>query len=473
MDILNPGSLVWAQALPVRRSPRPLEEVKPLVRSQRRPAGFEGFEDDWGRIGPAFAREIIDLSSVDEPATVRDIIDLSADDETMSPGSNKILLEKQAIDLCCDDEASVSACKPSIEKDIIDLSSDDEVSAAENKKPSSKNQIIDLSSDDTPPPGNHKAAPVNDDRASTRSRPRESTTSFSPRRLIASSINGKRLDAIADSGASFNVISQELADALGLTIDQSYIRSVCLPSGTKIRTLGRTEGIFKFSGEEKSYTLLCVVLEKCIHPLVLGSHFLQVTQTLTKHTSRIHKVFSNILSLNFLGELECEQYLLGGYLNCQAADIVPDTGSDIMVMSLTFAKRLGLLIHDGPQHRTKVQLIDGSEVCTIGKVRGVKWQYQKWIDWSSHRLRKFGHEFHIIRHLPVDVIVGNEFIDEVGLFQNHSHRLVLRQPKEAHPGIYGIRLKGESLRAKKKQQCRFQSAVTFLKAILAIPLMIW
>lgn len=444
-----------------------------MVRSQWSPASFADFEDDRDRIEPALANEIIDLSSVDEPAPQRDTIDLSSDDEVLSHESNEIIFEKEVIDLCSDDEAPASGCKPFTEKDIIDLSSDDEVSASENRKPSSEKEIIDLCFDYEPHPGNHKAAPLNNDRPSTRirpsiqirpstrSRPREPPNSFGHRRLIASgSINGKQLDAIADSGASFSVISQELAGTLGLTIDQTSVISACLPSGTMIRTLGKTEGIFKFSGEEKSYILLCVVLEKCIHPLVLGSQFLRVTQTLTKHTNRIKNVFSNILSLNFLGIFEAEQYLLDGYLNGQAADIVPDTGSDIMVMSLTFAERLGLTIHGGPQHRTKVQFIDGSEVYTIGKVRGVRWKFQKWLDCGSHTRRRAGYDFHIIQHLPVDVIVSNDFVQNLEVFKRHKHRLVSRQPNQFESGIYGIRFI-KSLRGHKKEQCRSYYTAAF------------
>lgn len=202
-----------------------------------------------------------------------------------------------------------------------------------------------------------------------------------------------------------------------------------------------------------------MVLEKCVHPLVLGSQFLRVTQTLTKYTSRIKNVFSNILGLNFLAVLEAEQYLLDGYLNGQAADIVPDTGSDIMVMSLLFAKQLGLTVYNGPEHRVKVQFIDGSEAYTIGRVRGVKWRFQRYLDWGKHTLRRDGYEFHIIQHLPVDAIVSNDFIAKVGVFKNHTHRLVSRRPEKAHTGIYGIRYI-ESKRAHKKEQTvsRIQSS---------------
>ncbi|KAG6356905.1 hypothetical protein INS49_014780 [Diaporthe citri] len=143
--------------------------------------------------------------------------------------------------------------------------------------------------------------------------------------------------------------------------------------------------------------------------------------------------FSNILGFNFLAVLEAEHYLLDGYLNGQAADIVPDTGSDIMVLSLLFAKQLGLTVHNGPEHRIKVQFIDGSEAYTIGRVRGVKWRFQRYLDWGKHTLRRDGYEFHIIQNLPVDVIVSNDFIAKVGV------------------GMYGIRYI-ESKRAHKKEQ---------------------
>ncbi|KAK2603126.1 hypothetical protein N8I77_009606 [Diaporthe amygdali] len=234
-------------------------------------------------------------------------------------------------------------------------------------------------------------------------------------------------------------------------MDQTSVIPVHLPSGRVIRTLGKVAGLFSFSGEDNSYPLLCIVLEKSVHPLVLGSHFLRITQTLTKYTNRIKKVFSNILGLNFLGFLEAEQSLLAGYLNDHAVDIVPDTGSDIMVMSLSFADRLGLTISEGRQDKIRVQFIDGSEAYTLGRVRGVRYKSHWYVERGNRTIYGCDCDFYIIQHLPVDAIVSNEFVEEVGVFENHMYRLKSRQPKELQFGIYGIRYI-ESPCARQKEQ---------------------
>lgn len=334
---------------------------------------------------------------------------------------------------------------------------DGKESASEQNELSSDEKIPD-SKDDEQSTANNKSARENNEPPRMQSQPWGTTNTFSYRRLVASGyINGKSLDAVADSGASFSVISQELAGTLGLHTDMASAVSVCLPSGRMIRTLGKTAGVFRFSGEEESYTLLCIVLEKCAHPLVLGSQFLRATHTLTKYTNRVKNVFSNILGLNFMGVLEAEQHLLHGYLNGQSVDVVPDTGSDIMAMSLQFALQLDLTIYVGHQNRTTVQFIDGSEAWTIGMVRGVKWDF---LDSWRYALDREEYEFHVIQHLPVDVIVNNDFIQKFKVFKRHKHVLVLRRPKEFQPGIYGIRFIN-SLHGHKKEQCRSQSTATF------------
>lgn len=448
------------------------ERRKPTVLYQW-PA--EGSEDEQDENEPAFEK-VVSSSNRDGTASEDNgpwpkqiIIDLlSEDDESSDSEDNEAPSEKDINTFWEEYEVSDSGDDEVVPKQIIDLSSEDDEQSdfGHNEAPSetdiesSSEDETSASEDDGPTPVNNQEAPGNEEPPDAQSQPWEPANPSSHRRLVAKgSINGKSLDALADSGASFNVISQELASALGLTIDQTSAVSVCLPSGAMIRTLGKVSGVFNFSDEDNSYPLLCMVLEKCVHPLVLGSQFLRVTQTLTKYTSRIKNVFSNILGLNFLTVLEAEQYLLDGYLNGQAADIVPDTGSDIMVMSLLFAKQLGLTVHNGPEHRIKVQFIDGSEAHTIGRVRGVKWRFQRYLDWGKHTLRRDGYEFHIIQNLPVDAIVSNDFISKVGVFKNHTHRLVSRRPEKAHTGIYGIRYI-ESKRAHKKEQSRLQSAAT-------------
>lgn len=396
-------------------------------------------ESTSGEIESTFDHEFLPSKDNDPRFNRPEIIDLlSDDDEVSDSGDDKSSNKKdKSPSFKYEYEVPQSEGSTTTSKQEIESSSEDETSASEDNEPRFHNSPEGSGTEESP---------------DARSQPGEPTVSFSYRRLIASgSINGRNLDALADSGASFNVISQELADTLGLTIDQTSVISVCLPNGTKIQTMGKAEGVFNFLGEKESYTLLCIVLEKCIHPLVLGSQFLRITQTLTKYTHRIKNIFSNILELNFLAVLEAEQYLLDGYLNGQAADIVPDTGSDIMVMSLLCAQRLGLQVHDGPQHRTKIQFIDGSEAYTIGMVQGVKWRFQRYLDWGRHTLRRDGYEFHIIQHLPVDAIVNNDFIHKVRVFETHTHRLVCRRLGEAEPGIYGIRYI-ESQRAKKKKE---------------------
>lgn len=281
-------------------------------------------------------------------------------------------------------------------------------------------------------------------------------TMCKPRRLMAGGhINGKCIDAMADSGASFSVMTQELADALGLVCEKQSLNTVYLPSGRGISVFGQTTGRFTFTGEETSHALLCVVLEKCIHPLVLGCQFLQATETMTRYTQRIRNVFSNTFCLNYFGVAEAQQQILLGFLHGTLANVLPDTGSDLLVMSQSFAEQLGLPIEDGPNDRTKVQFIDGSEEYTVGRVRGVQWDFRIPLDlWRKQAGRRAQphYDFHIIEHLPVDVIANNDFIDDFGIYGRNSHRLQTRVPSSEQAGIYGIKYIESALRTG-EQRC--------------------
>ncbi|KAI1633640.1 hypothetical protein F4809DRAFT_622281 [Biscogniauxia mediterranea] len=67
---------------------------------------------------------------------------------------------------------------------------------------------------------------------------------------------------------------------------------------------------------------------------------------------------SRNISPNLVGG---QQELVSGYVNGQKCLAIPDTGSDIMVLSRRYARRQGLKIYNNRNHRSKVQFVDGSQ----------------------------------------------------------------------------------------------------------------
>lgn len=141
-------------------------------------------------------------------------------------------------------------------------------------------------------------------------------------------------------------------------------------------------------------------------------------------------LYSKLPSFALLGG---DQDLLLGYVSGAASFVVPDTGSDIMVMSAAYATQLGLPIFREKRHRTKRQLIDGSEIYTSGLVTDVEWSF--FLDGPTPR-----HDFHVIEDLPVDVIVSNDFLLKHDVFSEYESSILEWTPKEDEAGIYGITL---------------------------------
>lgn len=298
----------------------------------------------------------------------------------------------------------------------------------------------------TPPQSAARAVSFTPSRSSsfTRSQSpwKQTPDSGKGRKLFADGlVNGRSVSANIDSGASFNIISRKLAKTTGLIPSPKSRGSVSLPNRKRILTLGTATGKFNFQGENTTYPLTCVVMEDPVHDLVLGSQFLGITKTLTKYQSRIRNSSSDVLSLNLLGG---QQDLLLGSCNGIGALVVPDTGSDLMVMSARYAKALRLKVHDDMSHREQVQFIDGSMALTDGLVKNVKWRFH-----SARNGKPTKYDFHIFNNLPptVDAIVSNRFIDDHDVF--NAHREWIYKDIQEDDGVYNIRL----IKKRRKERC--------------------
>ena len=267
----------------------------------------------------------------------------------------------------------------------------------------------------------------------------EARTKQSPQRVVTrfsadGSFNGIPIEANADTGASFNIISGDLVASMDLSPEPGTQGHIALPSGRRVFSPGRVTGTFRFGGEGKAYELSCVILEKASHALVLGSKFLRLTETFTKYMHRLRRAIAPVSlrlpSLNLIGD---EQEAIPGYLNGLRCLGVPDSGSDLMVVSGAYAKAHGLEVHRGRRHRHMVEFIDGSRELTDGIVRNLAWQFHG----GEPPIRC---DFHVIDNLPVDAILSNTIIDEYNVFSEYDNRLVRLESADHKSGVYNIRL---------------------------------
>lgn len=252
--------------------------------------------------------------------------------------------------------------------------------------------------------------------------------------------NGVKMEANADTGAAFNIVSKQLADSMKLPLLPGTEGYVTLPSGRKILSCGSVEGVFQFGSPKghEVYKLSLIVLDTATHALVLGAKFLRATSAFTRYKKHLKMVISSVrgISLRLLGDDHLQESV-PGYLDGSPCLAVPDTGSDIMVVSGAFAAAHGFEVNRG--ERTWMEFIDGSRERTDGVVRDLEWQFQR--DGECIRC-----DFHVIDGLPVDAILSSTLVGEFEIFSRQQQEdddvFIQLVPSEAQDpsAIYNIRL---------------------------------
>jgi hypothetical protein len=240
----------------------------------------------------------------------------------------------------------------------------------------------------------------------------------SPDVFMEPNINGHLQDtdvsAFPDTGAAANFISLPYAQKHALTIDKRFRKRVKVGNGTAVRVIGTTTLPFSFAGETTKYSLTFHVLPGSFHDVILGSTFLRLSETFTRFAHRVGRkiresVGRGVRRLCFLGS---QQYVTGT-ANGVDVDAVPDTGSDVSVMSAKFAIAHGFEIDDDERHRISLGFADGSTARTRGVVRNVEWRFGG--DDQIHLT-----DVYVLSGLPVDLVLGYDFLFHTEAFSEHE-----------------------------------------------------
>ncbi|GFF55798.1 hypothetical protein IFM58399_10162 [Aspergillus lentulus] len=254
----------------------------------------------------------------------------------------------------------------------------------------------------------------------------------SRRYFVNGELNDIPVEALPDTGADECFISRALASKFGLEPCPGSQKRIYLANNMTVLSPGMVEVPWKFTGERMIHTLNCWILPGCTHDLVLGSHFLRATQTLTKFVQRIKSEIVALprrLRLQLLGK--GSQRLLG-YLDGHFTAAFPDTGSDVMLISKDFAEKLGLAIDYDGRNRLEIELGDGTTAQTNGIVKDVSW------DVGGRSIRC---DFHVFDDLCVDVVLSNNYLFEFRVFSDCSDYFC-SNPDEVLPQLCNIRLIG-------------------------------
>jgi predicted aspartyl protease len=229
--------------------------------------------------------------------------------------------------------------------------------------------------------------------------------------FIEGQLNETEISAFPDTGAAANFISLQYAEAHGLEIDRKSSSLVKLGNGSTVSTLGTTTALFSFAGEKTTRSLLFNVLRTSVYDVVLGSPFLQATETLTRYAHRIGRKCREAFSHRVCA-LGASQRV-NGRLNGVHLDATPDTGSDVSLMPASLAARHKLKVNTDKQHLVLLEFADGSTARATGLVEDVEWAYGD--TGIPYRI-----DVYVLPGLSVDLLFGYDFLHDTNAFVAHE-----------------------------------------------------
>ncbi|SPO03232.1 uncharacterized protein DNG_05914 [Cephalotrichum gorgonifer] len=124
---------------------------------------------------------------------------------------------------------------------------------------------------------------------------------------------------------------------------------------------------------------------------------------------------------------------LQGFFNDQLISALPDTGSDLMLISKSFANRRGLKIDGSHRNRLEVEFADGTTAWTEGVVTDVEWRV------GDEDIRC---DFYVLKDLREDVILNSDYVLDVGVFSRYTDSLVSKDCYRAESELCNIRVIG-------------------------------
>ncbi|KAK3623177.1 hypothetical protein LTR56_021759 [Elasticomyces elasticus] len=114
--------------------------------------------------------------------------------------------------------------------------------------------------------------------------------------------------------------------------------------------------------------------------------------------------------MQYLGSAERVVGTLSGFV----VDALPDTGSDVMLISETYARQRGFSIDRDEIYQVPLQLADGSLDWTSGVVKNATWAY------GLARDETVLCDFYVLPTLMCDVLLSYDFLDSTEAFKRQQ-----------------------------------------------------
>jgi hypothetical protein len=260
--------------------------------------------------------------------------------------------------------------------------------------------------------------------------------------LIVKSIN---ISAIADSGATDNIISYDFAFQLGLHIgmDCQIKKGFVLGNGKIVKAMGAIKLEFEFANDPTTSPMrdIFYVFKTCVSSLIIGMPFLQRTKTLTQHTYRLSFKPCEPDAPLRLATIDRPRQQLRCFVDHSGTPTfaTADTGSEMNLVSPEYAKRKGLSIRRlygadrtkhfdkglkgfispalfGPESdgkELKVQFADGTIADIIAEMTLV-------VTLGDPCGPPLSLQFYVLPHLTCDLLFGQNFLEDHDIFDTWS-----------------------------------------------------
>jgi hypothetical protein len=227
---------------------------------------------------------------------------------------------------------------------------------------------------------------------------------------LPATLGGREISAFPDIGAPANFIALRYVRDRAFPINFAARKSVKTSVGSTINIIGTVQLPFSFEGEKKIHRLEFNVIHKAVRDVIVGSPFLSLTQTFTRHVHRLRQTLREI-SVPRVCYLGSHQYV-SGEVNGVYVDAVPDTGADVSVMSSSCAAEHGFFVDTSPEHQILMEFADGSTTTSIGVVN-IDWRFKG--SEILHRIHAY-----VLEELQTDLILDNTFLHDSDAFIAHE-----------------------------------------------------
>lgn len=261
------------------------------------------------------------------------------------------------------------------------------------------------------------------------------------------------VNAFADSGCEINCITESYAEFLGVIIKPKVQRFKLPIKGRSLESCGSTTIKCRFPTSPPMAQLVSfVVFPQLVSTVILGMNFLSATQTLDAYTHRLTNVdlasmAPNLQIVRSLGPTKSVCCWLDG----KQVQCLPDTGSEVNLVSIQFAKTLEisasgghLTNHIDHLESTTIQFADWSTTASLGTIKiTVSFMKPSQCLSSTHKLveslphdsgqpgdrqipvnSKIEETFHVLDDLECSVILSESLLATVDAFNKHFRNFV-------------------------------------------------